>query len=218
MIPKTNSVRDLGIIISSDLKWKQHVSHITMKANSLINLILRTFSCKTLKLYKSLFKTYIRPTLEYNVSAWTSHTISDIRTIESVQKKFTKCVCKRLNIKFNSYIDRLKIWEIETLEYRRLKMDLILLFKILNGFIDIKSEDHFKLPEFYQTYNLRRHDNCLKSHTISKSNIRNNFFSIRILKVWNRLPINIVQSKSSEIFKLRLEKIDLHKYHKFVVQ
>ena len=216
-IPKTNHVKDLGLIISSDLKWNTYVSQISLKANRLSHLIFKTFSSKNLNLYKNIFKTYIRPILEYNANIWTSTSISNIKIIENTQRKFTKIVSKKLNIKFDSYKHRLEIWNLETLEYRRLKLDLILLYKILNDLISINPDDNFHKSHFYQHHNLRRHNLCLKTHNIPKSNIRNNFFSVQIIQLWNQLPQDLVQSKSLIIFKTRLKQIDLSKYHKFSI-
>ena len=169
-IPKVDFVKDLGLILSNDLKWNKYVDKVKLKASRLSNLLLRTFKSSSLHLHNNVYKTYIRPSLEYNTPIWSSPSKANIKTIESVQKKFTKYICKRLNIKFESYTDRLKIFNIESLEYRRMKFDLILVYKLLNGHIDIDSDDFFLKTTFYQTYNLRRHNQCLKSLKTAKNN------------------------------------------------
>lgn len=108
------------------------------------------------------------------------------------------------------YKDRLKIFKLDSLEYRRTVFDLALVYKILNGLIYVDPDDFFYKEKFYQTYNLRRHSQCLTSSKISKHNIRNSFFSIIILRVWNNLPSDIARSESLKIFKHRLNEIDLH--------
>ena len=153
--------------------------------------------------------------LEYNSSIWSPTTITNIRAIESIQKRYTKSVCKRLNLKFNSYKDRLKIFNLESLEYRRVKCDLILVYKILNNLIDIEPNTLFKRSNFYSSHNLRRHNQCLTSITNPKSSPRNNFFSLRILSIWNSLPVNVIQSASLNLFKFRLGKLNLYEYHNF---
>ena len=117
-----------------------------------------------------------------------------------------------LNIKFESYTDRLKLFNIESLEYRRMKFDLILVYKLLNGHIDIDSDDFFLKTTFYQTYNLRRHNQCLKSLKTAKNNTRNNFFALRTLNLWNKLPTKLVLSESLSTFKNHLSEINLHDY------
>ena len=215
-IQKLQSVKDLGIIINDDLKWTNNVNLIAMKASRVSNLLLRTFKSKNLLLYRSLFTTYIRPSLEYNTSIWGSCSTTNNRSVEKIQKHFTKCICKRLNIKFNSYEDRLNIFNLESLNYRRVKLDLILIYKILNRHIDLNPEDFFQISNFYDNHNLRRHNHCLKSLTIPKTTLRNNFFSYRILKTWNKLPGKITQSESLQQFKSRLKDIDLHDYAQLI--
>ena len=162
-----------------------------------------------------MYKTYIRPSLEYNVSIWSPTTQLNIRAIENIQRKYTKYICKRLNIKFNSYTDRLKIFKLESLEYRRVKFDLVLVYKILNQLIDINPDDFFQLSNFYSNYNLRRHNCCLTPTTYPKTSIRNNFFATRIANLWNSLPHSVINSQSLQLFKCGLNKLNLNDYHQF---
>ena len=101
IIPQISSVRDLGITLSSDFKWHNYVSKIFGKSINLAYLIVKTFNSNDPYFFINLFKLYIRPNLEYNVSAWMPYHIGDIRKIESVQATFTRLVCRKLNIKYN---------------------------------------------------------------------------------------------------------------------
>ena len=65
-IPKTNTVRDLGILITSDLKWETQTRKIYSKALVLVYTILRSFKTTKPRSYVQMFKTYIRPIIEYN--------------------------------------------------------------------------------------------------------------------------------------------------------
>ena len=85
-----------------------------------------------MKLYKSL----IQPYLEYAVQAWWLHLRKDIDLFEGVQRRVTKLV---LDLKDLSYLERLKLLNLQTLETRRLRMGggLIEVFKIMKGFADV---------------------------------------------------------------------------------
>ena len=155
-IPKVRSVRDLGIVLSEDLRWKPYVDKIRSRSTILCHTILRSFSSSDHILLVNLFKTYVRPILEYNTCSWSPHLKSDIDSIEGVQHMFTKRVCQRSNIKFSSYSDRLSILNLESLHDRRKKNDLIFLYKILHGYVDINYSDFFKQNDFHG-HNLRRH-------------------------------------------------------------
>ena len=105
----------------------------------------------------NLFKLYKRPILEYNVSAWMPYQVGDIRRIESVQATFTRLVCRKLNIKYESYKHRLRLFNLDTLEIRRIKYDLILIFKIIHNLIDLQFDDFFSISPSLKLYQLRRH-------------------------------------------------------------
>ena len=90
LIPQASSVKDLGVTISSDLKWHNYVSKICAKSISLAYLILKSFHSKDPFFFSNLFKLYIRPNLEYNVSVWNPYHIGGIKKVESVQATFTR--------------------------------------------------------------------------------------------------------------------------------
>ncbi len=123
--------------------------------------------------------------------------------IESVQKRFTRILCQRSNVKFSSYQDRLKFLHLKSLETRRIKRDLVLMFKILNGLIDVNYTDFFQINSF-NGYNLRRHDQQICRQEIAKTSVRTNFFTNRVIKYWNQLPQSVIESKSLAIFKRKL--------------
>ena len=215
-IPVTSVVKDLGLYITDDLKWTTYINKILLKSNHMSYIILNSFQSRIPSLYVSLYKTYVRPIVEYNVSIWSPQLVTEIRLVESVQKSFTRKVCKKLNIKYENYKHRLDILGLETLEYRRTKLDLILLYKILNNFIDINSNLFFSNNHVQSIYNLRRHTQYLINPKPSRTSVRNNFYSNRIVKIWNKLPDSIVTSRTIHMFKFRLNQFSLTSLHDFV--
>ena len=141
--------------------------------------ILRSFQTNNINLIVNLFKTFVRPTLEFNTSIWNPNFKKDIISVENVQRKFSKRLCQKNNIKFNSYRDRLEILKLESLEMRRFKRDLILMYKIYNKLIDINFEDFFAKSS--STYSTRGNSYRLQVPRYSSSTVRNNFFSDRVL-------------------------------------
>ena len=204
-IPKVDVVRDLGVTLSQDLKWKPYISKVRSKANILSHSILRTFSSNNCWLLLNLFKTYVRPLVEYNTSSWSPFLKCDIKDIESIQRVFTRKVCIRCNISFKSYEERLEKLCLESLRVRRIKNDLIFLYKILHNHVDIDFTNFFQINTF-SGHNLRRHPFHITPQQTPKTNIRNNFFSHRVVKHWNMLPREIVCCETLASFKLRLKK------------
>ena len=83
-----------------------------------------------------LYKTTVRPHLEYCIQAWRPYRKKDIDMLERVQRRATKMIPQLRNI---SYEMRLKECDLTTLETRRLRGDKIEVFKILNGYENIAS-------------------------------------------------------------------------------
>ncbi len=93
-----------------------------------------------LKLYKSL----VRPLLEYTVQAWRPHLHKDIELLERVQRRATKMI---VEVKDKSYEERLKLLHMTTLETRRIGDDLIETIKIIKGFNDIDRNSFFVMAD-----------------------------------------------------------------------
>lgn len=129
-ITLVNSIRDLGIIISDNLKFHEHFSNLVKKASSSANLIFKCFECKKHDFLVQMFNTFVRSKLEYGTQVWNPHYLCDIDLLENVQRKFTK----RINgLWHKSYPERLAILNMQSLELRRLHLDLIFLYKIIHG-------------------------------------------------------------------------------------
>ena len=105
------------------------------------------------------------------------------------------------------YSERLSITKLQSLEHRRLINDLTTCFNIVRGFSSISPTDFFT-PTLNLT--LRGHPYRLLV-PLTKLNIRHNFFTCRIVKVWNSLPTSLVQSNTSKSFKTQISKHNLSK-------
>ena len=92
---------------------------------------------------------------------------------------------------------------LESLHDRRKKNDLIFLYKILHGYVDINYSDFFQQNDFHG-HNLRRHKSQLHRQETANSLPLNNFFTHRVIKNWNELPDTIVNSPSLVTFKHKL--------------
>ena len=100
------------------------------EANKRLGMIHRNFKCKAKKVILPLYKSIVRPHLDYCVQAWRPHYRKDVNKLEKVQRRATKMV---EGLEGYSYEDRLRILGLTTLETRFLRADLIEVFKILRG-------------------------------------------------------------------------------------
>ena len=215
-IPAVKYFKDLGIYISENLKWNEHVNYLYKIAQNSSYQILKSFKTSSASILTKLFKIYVRPKLEYNTPIWSPYFKKDIIKIESVQRNFTRFVCNRCNISYTSYKDRLVTLRLDSLEYRRWQFDLITLFKIING----KYKEFFNQFFVYsQTkYNLRGNDKKIKcKYNFNNSQWQNSFFC-RTINMWNRLPQDVVSCGKVEHFRLKLKKIDLNSINTSKIQ
>jgi hypothetical protein len=196
---------DLGIIVDNKLRFSTHYASIVNKAQQRSSLILRCFKCRDPLLLSRAFVVYVRPLLEYCSPVWAPVYISDISLIESVQRRFTKRISGMKDLTYPQRLTKLKL---ETLEVRRLKTDLITMFKILHHVIDIDFNEFFTLSN---VTNLRGHRYKL-SKSLNHNNARLFSFSCRRIDCWNSLPDSTVESESLNAFKTRLQKLDFTKY------
>ena len=126
--------KDLGVVVDDELKFSKHVDTKVSKANKLLGLIKHTFKHLTPDILKSLYNTLIRPHLEYATPVWSPHLKGDRDKIEKVQRRATKLVPELRN---RTYEERLKHLNLAPLEFRRLRTDLILLYKYSHNLIKL---------------------------------------------------------------------------------
>ena len=136
LAPVTNN-KDLGFPLEYTLKPSLHIYYIVRKANTRAKLILKCFHSRDPAVLIEAFNMYVRPLLEYGISEWNPCSIGHINRIESEQRSFTYKVLLKFKMSYNDelrYNDRLKLFDSERFEIRRLRTDLTELFKIIKGF------------------------------------------------------------------------------------
>lgn len=206
VLESVESEKDLGVHVTDTLNPSKQCAEAVLKANKIIRIIQRSFRYIDKDSVLILYKTYIRPHLEYNTQAWAPYTTKDIKLLEGVQKRVSKLVPKLKNL---SYEARIKELGLTTLEDRRTRGDIIETFKMLKG---ISNVDY---RQFFTIDNSRR----LRGHTLKlikprvNSKLRLQFFSQRVITLWNRLPQSVIDAESVNTFKNRLD--DYHKKNGF---
>lgn len=126
--------KDLGVDFDQKVKFNQHIHNVTRKSYQMIGFIFRNskFFTNPQSLLK-LYYTYVRSRLEYCCSVWNPQYSKYIDQIERVQKKFTRLLYYRFNWFKPDYKTRLKQLGMLSLETRRIQMDEMLLYNIVNG-------------------------------------------------------------------------------------
>lgn len=196
-IEEVTSEKDLGVTIDQGLNFSEHISCKVNKANRNLGIIFRTFTFMDKEMFLNLYKSIVRPHLEYAVTVCSPLYKKDMLAIENVQRRATKLVKA---ISHLTYQERLKSLGLPSLEYRRERADLIEVFKIMNKIDDIEKEKFFTISTYTST---RGHQLkfAKKQHRLK---LRSNSFSLRVVDSWNALPESVVMAPSLNCFKSRL--------------
>ena len=94
-----------------------------------------------------LYTTLIRPHLDYACVVWNPYQSGDIRILEQVQRRATRVCSSLMHL---SYHDRLEVLNLPSLMYRRRRMDMIMLYKILNGLDGLPFDDFFSFQFIFE--------------------------------------------------------------------
>ena len=190
--------KDIGVTIDNKLSFEQHISEKVNSANSLMGVIRRTYEHLDEENFCLLFKAFVRPHIEYANSVWAPYKIKHIETIENVQRRATKQIP---SLRHLSYEERLRKLNLPSLVYRRLRGDMIELYKIMSGVYDTS----------VSTFLTEQVNSITRGHSkklflqFARLNVRKNWFGKRNVIIWNNLPELVVNSPSVKVFEKRLD-------------
>ena len=147
-------------------------------------------------MFTTLYKSIVRPHLEYGSNIWSVMYIKEAIQIENVQRRATKLV---KNIQHLSYCDRSRYLRLPSLQYRRLRSDMVETFRIINNIDKVNRNKIF--PKNENTTRGHKHK-IYKKHC--RANIRKYGFSQRVVDTWNSLLAKVIESNTVNGFKNQL--------------
>ena len=214
-LEKTLLEKDLGVFVDSELDFSWHVIEKVNKANKLLGYLRHSFKHLNKQSLSMLYKSIIRPHLEFASCIWAPKHQYNIQRLEKVQQRATRMVPELRNF---TYEQRLCILKLETLSYRRMRSDLIEAYRIISGQHEVDTNCYCSLcptKAMLSTPNCttttRGNSKKLQIHNATKA--RQHFFDNRIAKFWNDLPESAVCSENVESFKNQIDKYFGHLKH-----
>ena len=191
--------KDIGVHIDEHLSFDTHINTAINKANRILAITRKTFDYMNPDMFTQIFKSLVRPHLEYAAAVWNPHKIYQKEAIENVQRRATKLIPGLSHL---SYPERLKKLKIPTLAFRRERGDMIQTYKLTTDF-----EGYDKsLPSIlkFSSTELRGHNKKLYVQGCNKD-IKKYSFPWRITTNWNNLPRGIVNSENTIEFEKGLD-------------
>lgn len=143
-LEKVRTIKDLGVTLDSKLRFNEHISVTTAKANAMLGFLRRnTSQFDNVYALKSLYCALVRSILEYGVQIWAPYHAVHIERIERVQKRFLRFALRGLPwndpVNLPPYENRCALIGLQPLASRRVMLQRLFTFDVIRNNIDCSS-------------------------------------------------------------------------------
>ena len=193
---------------SPNLKFAEHCSTVARVANAKLRTILIGFESRDRSFMINLFNTFVRPSLEFSCPVWNPSFLYEIDILEAVQRRFTRSFPDLRELPYPLRLSRLNII---SLEERRLRADLLQVYKIVHGLDCLAFDDFFTWAPDVGT---RGGGNKL-FHNPRRVLVRKHFFCHRVVHPWNHLDRHyphITGAPSIGSFRSNIQHANIHEF------
>lgn len=186
-LKQVSDYKYLGVYFTSFLRWQRHVDYVAAKAGKVLGFLRRNAKTFPVPTKELLYKTNVRPLLEYACTVWDPPAKRDIDKLESIQNLAARFVsgnyCRTIGAES---IKETLNWE--HLDNRRRKMRLKFFHAVYHGCVGIENTKYLLAPHYVSD----RVDHMFKVREIAcKTDLFRLSFFPRTIREWNQLPSNI---------------------------
>ncbi len=202
-LTQVDDMKDIGVTIDTQLKFEKHINSKIVTANKILGIIRRSYVFLNCEIFLPLYKALVRSHFDYAMPIWSPFRIKYVESIEKVQRRATKMIPELKNL---TYPERLKKLNLPTLAYRRVRGDMIEVYKIISNIYDQRASRNILTMREQKYVNLRGHQFTLEHNRIYTAS-RKNFFANRVVATWNSLPSSVVGVGTLNSFKNSLDRL-----------
>ena len=195
----TSEEKDLGVTFNDSFSPSINCSKVSKAAQGVIGMIRRNISNRSKEAMLILYKTLIRPHLDYCSQVWRPYLRKDVLLVERVQKRFTKMIDGCTKLKYENRLNKLKL---TSMEDRHRRADMLQVYKVLHDRSGLFPKNFLKLNDRLGRTNSMK----LYKQRVNKE-LRRNGFTSRTIDYWNALPEQVVRADSANVFKGEYDRL-----------
>ena len=208
VLETTTVERDLGVLVSDDLKLGAQCRAAAAKARWKFASFKKIFTSRSRQLWEILWKAHIRPHLEHAIHAWSPYLKKDIDVLEKVQQAVTRHISGMKGFRYEKRLAELG-WT--SLEARRTRGDVILTYQVLSQNAELRLNTwHWVKPladiDGPASSIRAGGDVRLNPPVKNQCQQRLNFLTTRVAAPLRTLPKGIMSSLSVNAFKNKYDK------------
>uniref|UniRef100_A0A147BD87 Putative endonuclease/reverse transcript n=1 Tax=Ixodes ricinus TaxID=34613 RepID=A0A147BD87_IXORI len=195
LIETVSMYKYLGVRLTSDLSWNNHIEAIHADSSRTLGFIRRNLRSAPPLVRKMAYDTFTKPKLEYAASIWSPHQAYLINHLEAVQNRAARFILSTYD--FSVSVSALKSQlTLSSLQLRRKLTRLCLLHKVYYHCPDLKSS----LLSPPDRTSSRLNNSCTIKRVSGSTNAFNQSFLPQAISDWNSLPSSIVTIVDPEVF------------------
>ena len=192
----------LGVNISSNLNWHTHIKKTVAKANRSLGFIRRNLKGASQAAKAQAYLSLVRPQLEYCSTVWSPYQQKLVHDIEMVQRRAARFVMNMYGRE--SVTALLEKLEWEELAQRRLKAQVTMTYKILNGLVCIPPTQFIPIAR-----STRSHSKGSLRQLMTTTDYYKNSFYPTAIRAWNTLPVDVTGAASILLFRSGLNQLTI---------